>query len=112
MSILCSKGTTSEASSPNTILRGILFGNVLPKEDFTGIDLRVKQLNDLTENVEDDGLHEFGSANHVIIKPPSNDIPNAFAMPFRTGKIYNVHWKDGIDFEHLSVGPSSYWAPN
>ena len=37
---------------------------------------------------------------------------NSWAMPFATNNIYNVHWKWGIDFEHLSIAPSQLWNEN
>ncbi len=37
------------------------------------------------------------------------DIPNSWAMPFATNQYYNIHWKWGIDFMHLSIDPSRMW---
>ena len=31
-------------------------------------------------------------------------------MPFVTNNYYNVHWKWGIDFSHLSIAPSQLWT--
>lgn len=42
----------------------------------------------------------------------SNDIPFSWALPFATNEYYNVHWKEGIDFTHLSIAPSRLWGPN
>lgn len=30
-------------------------------------------------------------------------------MPFATNQYYNIHWKWGIDFTHLSIAPSRLW---
>lgn len=37
------------------------------------------------------------------------DIKHSWAMPFATGHYYNVHWKWGIDFEHIAIAPSRLW---
>jgi hypothetical protein len=41
----------------------------------------------------------------MIIKK-SKDVPFSFASPFVTNQIYNIHWKEGIDFAHLGIFPS------
>jgi hypothetical protein len=33
-------------------------------------------------------------------------------MPFITNQYYNVHWKWGIDFTHMSISPSRLWQQN
>lgn len=42
----------------------------------------------------------------------SGDVPSSWAMPFASGHYYNVHWKLGIDFTHLTISPSNYWDTN
>jgi hypothetical protein len=39
----------------------------------------------------------------------SNDIPGTWQLPFATGYYYHVHWELGVDFIHMSIGPSMYW---
>jgi len=38
----------------------------------------------------------------------SKDKPYAWAMPFITGKIYNIWWSSGIDWTHLAVESNQY----
>jgi hypothetical protein len=38
------------------------------------------------------------------------DIPSSWALPFASGSYYNVHWKWGIDFDHLALAPSRLWT--
>ena len=45
----------------------------------------------------------------MIIIKKSKDIKNSFAMPFATNHFYNVHWKWGIDFDHVAIAPSRLW---
>ena len=46
----------------------------------------------------------------IIIK--SGDIKNSWAMPFLSGRYYNVHWKWGLDFDHMAIAPSRLWDEN
>lgn len=34
-----------------------------------------------------------------------------YAMPYIAGKIYNIWWHTGLDFDHLSVSSSYYMKP-
>jgi hypothetical protein len=45
----------------------------------------------------------------IVIKPSSKDIKNSWAMPFAVNHTYNIHWKLGIDFNHLAIAPSRLW---
>ena len=45
-----------------------------------------------------------------IIKK-SYDIRNSYATPLATGYTYNVHFNNGVDFEHISVQPSGHFTP-
>ena len=92
-----------------------MFANARPVIDFKGVDLRSRiidgpgfALKDANNDSTVD-LREFGTANQVVIKPPSNDVPGAFAQPYRMNQFYNIHWKDGIDFEHMSIAPTPYF---
>jgi len=46
----------------------------------------------------------------MILIKKSLDIPFSWALPFATNQYYNVHWKNGIDFTHLSLAPSRHWT--
>lgn len=48
----------------------------------------------------------------IVIKKMSMDIIGSWAMPYAVGQYYNVHWKWGIDFMHLSIAPSRLWESN
>ena len=39
----------------------------------------------------------------------ANDIQDSWAMPFASGSFYNVHWRSGIDFNHLALAPKLLW---
>jgi hypothetical protein len=45
----------------------------------------------------------------MITIKSSQDIRSSWSMPFAVGFYYNIHWKLGIDFIHLSIGPSRLW---
>ena len=86
-------------------LRGLLFTNAIPKIDFNAIDIKVYLLSDPEEDLTNSTDPEFSDEPMIKIKK-SKDIPNSWAMPFIMGKYYNVHWKWGIDFEHLAIAPN------
>lgn len=92
-------------------LRGILFTNPQPFIDFNAIDLKVNLMADALENVTLETEAEFSGEPMIIIKK-SKDIKNSWAMPFTVNKYYNVHWKWGIDFTHMSIAPSRLWTPS
>lgn len=45
----------------------------------------------------------------MIIIKKSMDIKKSWAMPFAVNNYYNIHWKLGIDFTHVSIAPSRLW---
>lgn len=50
-------------------------------------------------------LEKFGKEEMVKIKKPK-DIKYSYASPFATGFTYNIHWKDGVNFETLGLQAS------
>jgi hypothetical protein len=112
-SILGATWNDSVYCDSTVTLRGILFTNAIPELNFKSIDIRVKLLTDPYDNFTNTTVpdSEFSSEYMVRIKK-SNDIPFSWALPFATNEYYNVHWKEGIDFTHLSIAPSSLWGPN
>lgn len=90
-------------------LRSILFTNADPAIDFKSIDIHSHLLTNPTENVSELAKEEFSSEYQIVIKKMSMDIIGAWAEPYATGYYYNIHWKWGIDFTHLSIAPSRLW---
>jgi hypothetical protein len=43
----------------------------------------------------------------VIIKK-SLDVKFSFATPLAIGYTYNIHWRYGLNFDHLAIQPSNY----
>jgi hypothetical protein len=93
-------------------LRGILFTNAVPTLDLSAIDIRVRLLSDPYENFKNETLtnSNYSLEPMIVIKKMSMDIPHSWAMPFATGNYYNIHWKWGVDFTHLSIAPSRLWS--
>jgi hypothetical protein len=42
----------------------------------------------------------------------ANDITFSWGFPFSIGKYYNIHWRMGIDFMHMSFMTSEHWKEN
>ena len=82
-------------------LRGLLFTNAIPKIDFNAIDIKAYLLSDPEEDLDGKSEDDFSSEVMIKIKK-SQDKLNSWAMPFIMGEYYNIHWKWGIDFEHLA----------
>lgn len=93
-------------------LRGLLFTNARPSIDFQSMNIKVKLLTDPYENFTESGAIEedFSNEPMIVIKKMSLDIKASWAMPFASGHYYNVHWKWGIDFTHVSLAPSRLWT--
>ena len=92
-------------------LRGLLFTNANPKQTFNGLDFKVFLLSDPMQDISAETEDQFSKEIEIIIKK-SKDIPKSWAMPFATNKYYNVHWKWGVDFTHVSLAPSRLWDSN
>ena len=89
-------------------MRSILFTNAMPDINFNVIDIRVNLLSTPTDDISAITEDQFSAEPEIIIKK-SKDIKNSWAMPFISGRYYNVHWKWGVDFEHLAIAPSRLW---
>lgn len=89
-------------------LRGLLFTNAIPEQDFNGIDIRVFLLSSPLQNISAEPDSQFSKEIEIVIKK-SQDIKKSWAMPFATNKYYNVHWKLGLDFTHVALAPSRLW---
>lgn len=42
----------------------------------------------------------------------ASDIKFSWALPFIVGQYYNIHWRNGIDFEHMAFQTSELWQEN
>ncbi len=40
------------------------------------------------------------------------DKKNAYALPFITGRTYNIWWLTGLDFTHLAIESSQLFTDN
>lgn len=39
----------------------------------------------------------------------SKDTVSAFGIALPTGFVYNIHWKEGIDWKQVLIQPSKLW---
>lgn len=42
---------------------------------------------------------------------PMVSASKTYAMPYIAGRIYNIWWLTGLDFDHLSMSSSYYMQP-
>lgn len=90
-------------------IRDFFLNNPQPERDFSGLDMRVFRMGmpgeDLTSVLEDAFTQEW-----MIKIKKSKDLKNSFATPLATGFTYNVHWRMGLNWEHLAVQPSQFFT--
>jgi hypothetical protein len=89
-------------------IRSLLYTNPNPNQDFVGQTARSFRLNALTDP---DEPTTYDVQPMIIIKK-SKDVPFSWAFPYAVGYNYHTHFQNGINFEHLSLGPSQYWKEN
>ena len=101
----------NDSSFCDGTLRAVLFANAMPTFVFTESDIKVKVISNPYENISALNFTQdnFSDEPQITILKHSMDIPGAWSMPFYSGQYYNVHWKWGLDFDHLALAPSRLW---
>jgi hypothetical protein len=79
-----------------------LVNNPQPATNFQGVGMKITRVGgdpiDVTEEIM------------VVIKK-SKDTSLSFASSLATGQTYNIHFKQGIDWEHIAIRPSQQFKP-
>lgn len=92
-------------------LRGYLFRNPIPLDNFKSIPVKVFNLNGANTNVTAAAEANFGSLLPVLIKNPEKDAIFSNALVLPTDYVFNIHFKEGVDWSHLLVQTSYYSTP-
>ena len=94
----------------NVQIRPVLFRSAQPDEMFRGLEIRAFKLPNSDFNLT--GASDANFSRVVMEKILSGDHYHAWALPFVTGYLYNIHFQDGnLDFTHMNVYPTNYWKP-
>jgi hypothetical protein len=75
--------------------------------NFKSTDMKVNRYN-AEENLLELPDSKFQNEPWFDIMNP--DIKDGFGVALALGKIYNVHWQRGINFDNLGVQPSEYFS--
>jgi hypothetical protein len=114
--------TTSTASWDNTIacdqsvkLVTVTFNNLQSSSLFALTGLKAQEIANPTDLVPENStsytqIYSFFSLSNKMDAMIS--LPKTYAMPYIAGRIYNIWWLTGLDFDHLSMTSSYYMQPN
>jgi hypothetical protein len=101
-------GWDSAVMCDNTVsLRRVGFTNLQNWQDFQSQNLKAVELRNITDTVSQNLTSNLYTSISTRIPTTSMEAKLEFtytwAMPYITGRIYNVWWGSGIDFIHLAA---------
>lgn len=72
--------------------------------------MKIQYLSHINETIDQNSAdyHEIFSV--LGTKQPMIDKKFAYAVPMATGRIYNIWWLSGLDFDHLAVDSSKFFT--
>jgi hypothetical protein len=83
------------------IIRDFMLNNPMPAPNFLGLNMKVLRLGNGVDR-KTAAPEKFTEEWMVKIKK-SNDNHFSFATPLAVGYIYNIHWRYGLNFDHLAI---------
>lgn len=94
-------------------IRRVFFTNLQDTQIFNAQYMKAVELTNI-EDVVDPELASDMYSNISALLPTttmqSKDRPNTWALPFITGRIYNIWWGTGLDFDHLAIATSPIFS--
>lgn len=90
-------------------IRRIYFTNIIDSYTFNNQLMKVKPITSYDEVVDPTVAASLYTAvrSRFSNMEPKKEKPQAWSLPFITGKIYQVWWGSGVDFSHLSIVTST-----
>jgi hypothetical protein len=105
--IICNQAVT---------IRRIYFTNIINFNAFNNQIMKVVPITTYDEVVSLNPVADVGLFTAVKSrfrdKEPKKEKPQAWSLPFVTGKIYQIWWGSGLDFSHLSIVTSTLFNEN
>lgn len=93
-------------------LRGYLFRNAVPLDNFKTIPIKIFHMNNVDYNTTTNASDtDFGWIMPQMIKNPEKDALFSHAAILPTDQVFNIHFKEGVDWNHLLIQPSFYTYP-
>ena len=92
------------------IVRSVMITNLLDFKLFERSPMKVKLLSSVDEVVPENatGYTEITSLKGKL--EPFNNKKYAYALPYISGRIYNIWWLTGLDFSHLAIDISKFFV--
>jgi len=83
--------------------------NFQPKQQFELQEMKILNMNEANAVMgENEDLSMWGSSEGLDIMNHGKDGKGGMAAPYITGYMYNIHWGEGIDWDHALLVPSLY----
>jgi hypothetical protein len=101
-----SKWDESLICNENATVRKLMLTNPVPLTEFSLLPMKVTRFSGTLSATPADYTEII---TYKIKK--SNDKHFSWAAPFVTGQVYNLHWAEGINFEHMAAVASDYLSP-
>lgn len=74
--------------------------------------MKIQLLSDITEEVPEDSTDFTGIKSTMNNKEPMEEAEFTYSVPFVAGRIYNIWWQTGIDFEKANIDVSALTDDN
>lgn len=95
-------------------IRSFAFRAIEPLAQFVALDIRWVNLETLGYPLGTNETltpYQYGDSSMMKIENLAADDSMAFVALFAAGYVYNVQWNTGIDWTHVLIAPSDYYAP-
>lgn len=88
----------------------VTFRKALPVSLFSLVGLKAEEISDVTAVVDEasTSFTEIYSFFSLANKMDSMVLPKTYALPYIAGRIYNIWWLTGLDFDGLTMSSSRY----
>ena len=91
-----------------------MFGNLRNQQLFNNQYIKIAELANINDVTPVNATADLVTSEPDTITPlkeAKEEQKQVWGLPFITGKVYNIWWGTGIDFEHLSVFTSPRFDP-
>ena len=88
-------------------LRKVIFDNLVKKNEFKNTAMKIQLISDITEEVPENSTDFTSIKSTMNGKEPMTEAEFTYSVPFVAGRMYNIWWHTGIDFEDLNIDVSS-----
>lgn len=99
---------------PTVTIRRVMFGNLRNQQLFNNQYIKIAELANINDVTPVNATADLVTSEPDTITPlkeAKEEQKQVWGLPFITGKVYNIWWGTGIDFEHLSVFTSPRFDP-